>query len=269
LCRRHAHGKVRRRRVKVRRRRVDDGDVGHVLVGLGERVDDAQDVRLLRPDAERLLRHQRLADLGTDAVAQPPAGERDVLVGVGRAPVQRERRAGGRRALDGLVRARRRRGRLVHERAGEDDVDGHRLVVVIREDAGAARVVAVGRVRRAQRAVVPVAGSDRGLAVDGGGEVAVQVALVGRPVDAERQGLLVEGVDREPVVPAPAVAGAADRVLREDGVDTAERRERGVANALRSKNVRSEGEVDRELSGPSRARWRRRRRSRRPDTGPR
>ena len=85
------------------------------------------------------------------------------------------------------------------ERALEGDVDAHRLVVVIRENAGTARVVAVGRVLRADRVVVPVAGADGGLAVDGGGKVAVQVAPVVRPVDTQRERLLVERVDGEAV----------------------------------------------------------------------
>jgi hypothetical protein len=88
--------------------------------------------------------------------------------------------------------------------------------------------------------VVPVAGVDGVLAVDRRGEVAVQVAPVVRPVDAQRERLLVQRVDGEPVVPAPPVAGAADRVLREDRVDPVDRREGRSPDALRSKNVGSD-----------------------------
>src|SRR5262249_55542438 len=137
-------------------------------------------------------------------------------------------------------------GRLVQERAVEGDVDGHRLVVVIRDDAGTTRVVAVGRVLRADRAVVPVTGADGGLAVHGGGEVAVQAAAVVRPVDAQRERLLVQRVDGEPVAPPASVAGAADRVLREDGVDTVESREGGVARRAQVEERGIGGEVDRE-----------------------
>src|SRR4029077_18061598 len=50
-----SHGDRRHADGEARRCRVDDGNMGHALVGLRERVDDAQDVGLLRPDAERLL----------------------------------------------------------------------------------------------------------------------------------------------------------------------------------------------------------------------
>src|SRR5262249_36611375 len=116
----------------------------------------------------------------------------------------------------------------------------------IRENTRAARVVTVRRVRRADDGVVPVAGSDGGLAVDGGGKVAVQVALIAGPIDAERQRFLVEGVDREPVMPAPSVPGAGNRVLPEDGIDTAERREGGVAGRAQVEERGIGGEVDRE-----------------------
>src|SRR5262249_26957714 len=62
-----------------------------------------------------------------------------------------------------------------------------------------------------------------------GGEVAVQVAEVGVPVDSEREGLLVQRIYREPLRAAPSVARPADRVLREDGVDAVHRGEGGVA----------------------------------------
>src|SRR5262249_4802965 len=111
---------------------------------------------------------------------------------------------------------------------------------------GATRVIAVGRVLRTDRALVPVAGADGLLAVHRRGEVAVQVAPVVRPVDAQREGLLVQRVDGEPIAPPPSIAGAADRVLREDGVDPVERREGRVTGGAQVGERGIGRELDRE-----------------------
>src|SRR5262249_40543353 len=99
---------------------------------------------------------------------------------------------------------------------------------------------------RTDSAVVPVAGADGVFAVHGGGEVAIQVAPVTRPVDAQRERLLVQRVDGEPVVSAATVTGAADRVLREHGVEAAERRERGIGGGAQVEERGIGRELDRE-----------------------